>query len=270
MRTELNGEQTSEEIDQEGGARRWLRLALGCGLAIAIAVFGLDPPAAANSWPPMAVGMFSLPLFASIVSFGLGLVAIVVLEARILAQRTGLGHGRSLWLMAVANFWSFLAGLGFTLGATVLPFLGYGSNSLELRFIIALWFGSIAAAGLGTATTRQVWRGRAIGSWRRWAERGFALLVWLLGWMAIFVAIAVINDRSLSPILHTLIAILYFGLGWVLSWTIEAAWIVSRCRAEVSAGAGRSLIKTVAIANLRSYAYIAVPITIGLFLLRKH
>ena len=36
-------------------------------------------PARANSWPPMAIGLLQLPLAAGLVSYGLGLVAIVVL-----------------------------------------------------------------------------------------------------------------------------------------------------------------------------------------------
>ena len=79
----------------------------------------MSPAAIANSWPPMAVPLFYLPLVASVVSFGIGLFLIILLEAWTLVQRENLEFWRSIRLVIGANLLSTLAGFGVVMALTL-------------------------------------------------------------------------------------------------------------------------------------------------------
>ncbi|HEY9652933.1 MAG TPA: hypothetical protein V6C95_19915 [Coleofasciculaceae cyanobacterium] len=209
--------------------------------------------ARANSWPPMAVGLFYLPLAASVISFGVGFILIVWLEAWILVRRENLQFWRSVRLVTEANLWSTLAGIGVVITLTGLPFeLGgfpLGSFSWLFWLIVAtLCFGlGVFTAGSLKRLTK-FWSGHS--------------LIWSIVWAMIFFGelalISLVNSTN-NWILQLLATAIYYSVGLVLSIVVESYW-VSRRLSEITATLGQTLL----IANVRSYAYIAIPITIFL------
>lgn len=240
----------------------WLRTGLGMGLAIAWALWA--ELAWANSWPPMAVLLLPLPLFASLVSYGLGMVAIIGLETAVVVRRSFLGVRQALVLVAVGNLLSLMAGLVFALGMAAMPYLSYGSGGMAVLngLVMGLTGLTVVGTGLASATTL-AWLGPGKAR-SRWRWVGGGVLVWAIIFFGLFILLAAVG--AVQPLwLKLPLAWLYFGIGWIMSWVIEAAWIGLGCRRSLTRPQLQRLMKTVAIANLRSYAYLAVPITLGMF-----
>ena len=130
-------------------------------------------PTLANSWPPMAVPIFHLPLVASIISFGIGFVLIVGCEGWTLCQRERRPFWSSLRMVLNANLLSTLAGGGFVLCLMALPFLfrGTGVDWAALTVILV----TLLSLGWCTAQT--------LKSLTRWGRGHF--LLWSLVWGAL-------------------------------------------------------------------------------------
>lgn len=242
---------------------------VGIGLAIAFALWA--EPAWANSWPPMAVLLLPLPLFASLVSFGFGMVAIITLETVVVARRSSLGRKRAFELVASGNLISLLAGLIVALGMAALPYVSLRSNDplwLTNYCVMGLTALTVGLTGLASAATLFWLReGRPRSPHRRRWAIGRSLLG-VLGWAIIFLGLFFLLAAvgAVQPLwLKLPLAWVYFVIGWTMSWVIESAWVGLWCRRSLTQTQLSQLMKTVAIANLRSYAYIAVPITLGLF-----
>jgi len=234
-------------------------------------------PARANSWPPMAVSLFYLPLVASIISFGLGFVLIVGFEGWTLSRREKLPFWPCIGMVFGANFWSSLAGIGFVLCLSALPYLHLGLRLDRglLSFTITLLLLAIVLLSLGWCTAR------ALKRLTRWWSGHFLLwsLVWvavlygevfLVGWIYALNPAAVVN-RSFPDwqvpfyvnVLQLLAGVTYFAVGFGLSLVVEGFWL-GRCLPQATATLGKTLL----IMNVRSYCYIVIPVTIFLFLLK--
>lgn len=217
----------------------------------------LAQPAAANSWPPMAVSLFSLPFFASLRSVGMALVLIVLCEAWIVQQRQPISFRRSLRLVTEANLLSTVAGLVAVMFFSGLPYsLFYQPGNL---FYVALFWGIALLFFLSI--------GRCTASFlKRWIRpKRYSFLRWSLAWVVLLVGDLFLMGAvgqlvyAKAPLLRVLKlvgAAVYLAIGFLLSLVVEGAWLQRRlpeCK---------RLEKTILLMNLRSYAYIAIPITI--------
>jgi hypothetical protein len=201
----------------------------------------------------MGVLLLDLPLAASIVSYGIGFLLIVLLESWILAQRENLRFWHSIRLLTGANLVSTLAGVGVVIALAGLPmaFSFRGNESLVVWLILlslCLGLGVCTAESLKYLT--QLWSGH--------------FLLWGIVWAVIILAelllIGVVNSSN-NQVLQLLATAIYLMVGFVLSVVVEGFWL-SRYLPYKSNTLGQTLL----IANLRSYAYIAIPITIFLLL----
>ncbi len=214
--------------------------------------------ARANSWPPMAVVLFYLPVAASVISFGVGFFLIVWLEAWLLIRRENLQLWHSVRLVTQANLLSTLAGIGVVIILSGLPY------ELNIRYMgsFSLIFWLIVATlcwGLGVCTADSLkhltkfWSGH--------------FLIWSIVWaMILFAELALIGlvNSTNNWVLQLLATAIYYSVGLVLSIVVESFWL-SRRLLEKTATLGQTML----IANVRSYAYIAIPITIFLLFLKN-
>lgn len=224
----------------------WSSFAIATAAAIAL------PPAAwANSWPPMAVGLFHLPMFASLISFGWGLVAIVVLEVVTIARREKLSFWRVGYSVLGANLVSSITGIAFSFSLTSVPFLSYGDH--VMRSLTVVLIGCLGLMGLSTHSALSQLTPWRVGS--RWLW----VLFWPLNLVIALVIIGIIN-APLPIALKILSAFIYFMMGWFMSWAIEGA-----CLAKWLPNPSPHLGQSIAIANLRSYAYLVVPLTLAIY-----
>lgn len=218
----------------------------------------MSTAAKANSWPPMAVGLFYLPLAASVISFGVGFFLIVWLEAWILVRRENLQFWHSVRLVTEANLLSTLAGIGVVITLAVLPFElgGFQQENFSLLFWLIV---ATVCLGLGVCTAgslkhlTQFWSGH--------------FLIWSIVWAMIFFAELALIDLVNSTknwVLQLLATAIYYSVGLVLSIVVESFW-VSRRLSEKTTTLGQTML----IANVRSYAYIAIPITLFLLFLKN-
>jgi hypothetical protein len=205
----------------------------------------------ANSWPPMAVGLFHLPMFASLISFGWGLVAIIVLESITIARREKLSFWRVGLAVLGANVVSSITGIIFAFGLTGVPFLTYGDH-WNRTIIIAI----LVCLGLMGIPTH--WTLSQLTPWRV-GPRWLWLLFWPLNLVIALLIFGIIN-APLSVVLKVPCAFLYFMMGWFMSWAIEGT-----CLAKWLPNRSVHLGQSIAIANLRSYAYLAVPLTLAIY-----
>jgi hypothetical protein len=218
----------------------------------------MSTAARANSWPPMAVGLFYLPFAASVISFGVGFLLIVWLEAWILVRRENLQLWHSVRLVTEANLLSTLAGIGVVLTLAGLPYelnFQYMGNFSWLFWLIV----ATVCLGLGVCTA-----GSLKHLSKFWSGH---FLIWSIVWAIILFAeltlIGLVNSTH-NWVLQLLATAIYYSVGLVLSIVVESFWL-SRRLSEKTATLGQTML----IANVRSYAYIAIPITIFLLFLKK-
>ncbi len=218
----------------------------------------MNAVARANSWPPMAVGLFYLPLAASVISFGVGFFLIVWLEAWILVRRENVQFWHSVRLVTQANLLSTLAGIGVVITLTGLPFELGGSPLENFSWIFWLIVATLCL-GLGVSTA-----GTLKHLTKFWSGH---FLIWSIVWAMILftelVLIGLVNSTN-NWVLQLLATAIYYSVGLVLSVVVESFW-VSRRLSEKTATLGQTML----IANVRSYAYIAIPITIFLLFLKN-
>ncbi|HEY9689596.1 MAG TPA: hypothetical protein V6D46_06345 [Coleofasciculaceae cyanobacterium] len=239
--------------------RQWPRRARWLiGSAIGWLVLSAIAPevAQANSWPPMAVPLFHLPLVASLISFGLGLFGIVAVETLTIARREKLPLSRVLMPVFGANILSSIAGMAFTLGMAMIPYLNDGG--WETTFIGSLVLIILILVGFATQTSLKKLTPWPSGSRWLWG------VLWLLMLIVGVMIIGVINT-ALNWWLKIPLAIAYFAIGWIMSWVTEGA-----CLAKLLPNPGIHLGQSIAIANLRSYVYVAIPIIFFVFLRTIH
>lgn len=245
---------------QKSNRPRWFsfsaihpRLMIWATGTIAILVAITLPQAAwANSWPPMAVSLFNLPLFASFISFGWGLVAIIAIEAITILKRETYSSKRVWIAVTGANLVSSITGLIFSFGLVVIPFLNYGDDwNRRITFVL---IGCLGLMGLTTHDALRQLTPWSVG-WR-WLW----LLFWPFNLVLALVIIGIINAKFPFWI-ELFCAFAYFMIGWAMSWAIEGA-----CLAKWLPNPSVHLGRSIAIANLRSYAYVVIPLVIGLYL----
>jgi len=218
----------------------------------------ISTAARANSWPPMAVGLFYLPLAASVISFGVGFFLIVWLEVWILRRRENLQLWRSVRLVTEANLVSTLAGIGVVITLTGLPFELGGFPLRNFSWLFWLIVVTLCL-GLGVCTA-----GSLKHLTKFWSGH---FLIWSIVWAMILFAELVLIDLVNSTknwVLQLLATAIYYSVGIVLSIVVESFWVSRRLSVKTT-----NLGQTMLIANVRSYAYIAIPITIFLLFLKK-
>ena len=241
-------------------------------IAVSIGVSLIAIPAYANSWPPMAVPFFYLPLIASIFSFGIGFILLVLLETWILKQRESVLLGRSFRLVAEANLLSTLAGLAVVIIMTGLPSLFILPTPSDLLvwnvFLWYLLFWGILILfflGVGICTAGFLKRLTPFG-------RGNFIL-WGVAWMVVLFAdlvlLGIIGEIVYTPgLLITGLKLLgvatYFSIGFILSLVIEGFWLARHLSKTSTLGT------TILLMNIRSYAYIVIPITIAILIEKLH
>ncbi|MBD2015429.1 hypothetical protein H6F96_15820 [Microcoleus sp. FACHB-53] len=220
--------------------------------------------ASANSWPPAGVVLLNLPLIASIASFGIGLLFIIGIESITLAQREHLNRFKSIQILTVANLFSTLVGVFFIFGVAS---LGYPSLVTYLILgLFVLLFGSLSTH-----------------FFKRIHLKAFSLnpLLWGILWFLILflevtlirfinslnwttVTVPIFTNFSVefyTNILQILAFIIFLSVGFFLSVVSEGFCLV-RFFPQPSSTLGMTIL----VMNLRSYAYVAIPITLGLWL----
>ncbi|HEY9830771.1 MAG TPA: hypothetical protein V6D26_09335 [Stenomitos sp.] len=224
-------------------------------------------PATANSWPPAGVLLLDLPLIASIVSFGVGLLLIIGVESITLAQRERLNQVKSIQISTVANLFSTVVGLFFVLGLASLPYA-----SVNIYLMLGLFF--LFLGVISTHFFKQIhlrafsWYPIVWGTvWflSLFLESILIRLINSLDWTTI--TIPVFSNFSLdfhTNILQLLAFIIFLSVGFFLSIVSEGFCLV-RFLPQPSSTLGMTIL----VMNLRSYAYVAIPITLGLWLWRN-
>jgi hypothetical protein len=223
----------------------------------------------ANSWPPMAVILLDWPLVLSLFSYGIGLIMIIFVEGLTLAKRLKLPLIKSLYLTTFANLFSIISGFVFVLCIIVFHALGSMSDDRGL-------FGAIAIGiclGLGFLSSR---------FWQRVGFKSLQLnfVVWAVVWFVISLIENFLLDffniihhaggqfpdpnvSFLMNLLQLLVVIAYFSVAFLLSVISEGV-----CLGMLLPDVGNGLLKTLLIMNVRSYAYVAFPLTILGIILR--
>ncbi|MDJ1175918.1 hypothetical protein [Roseofilum capinflatum] len=229
-----------------------MRFAVCVVVAIAISVATvllLVHPAAANGFPPMAL-LFPLPLFASLVSFGAGFLLILVCEALTLHKRETIVAWYAFRLVTEANLLSTLA------GAAVLFFFFIGFFDIS----ISLWTNPILFLSIGFSTACFLKRFTYL--------KHRSPLFWSGVWIVLLyvdglllVVLGVNTEGLFLTLLKFLGVAVYFAIGFFLSLIVEGAWLGWRLPP------GKTLGKTLLIMNLRSYAYIVIPITVVMLIM---
>ncbi|MBD2461395.1 hypothetical protein H6G89_10080 [Oscillatoria sp. FACHB-1407] len=237
-------------------------------------IWGVSATAAiANTWPPMAIWLLQMPLGASLLSYGVGLVAIALLEGAILWRRENLALKRSLIISAVANLYSLGLGLLAIAGFAALPYSILGTvflGTLYVLLILASW-SFVPYFQMQRLKQYPLWR--TLSRLAIWGGIWFALL---LSSLLLISIVHTINPRTTAGIrfpdptvplyvnaLQLLAVMLFIGIGFAISVVSEGA-----CLTRWLPQSSNRLWRTVLVMNLRSYAYIAVPITL-LFLMSR-
>ncbi len=247
---------------------------LGCALAAGLI---LSSPAYANSWPPMAIFLLHLPILPSFTTYGLGLVAIVVMEALILHRREKVKLFKSLGYTALANLVSLIMGCLITFSFACLP---AALRQIELGEI----FSGTMVFFLGSLLPPYILL--VIGSnaifapdhsIRNWMTTIYNLIMWGFVWLVglvltvlVFSWVRTINyglagfeffpDHNVPfyiNLLQLLDAIIFLMLGFTMSWVTEAFVLI-----KIFKNRTKHFLQTVLIMNVRSYCYIAIPISL--------
>lgn len=220
--------------------------------------------ASANSWPPAGVVLLDLPLIASIASFGIGLLFIIGVESITLAQREHLNRFKSIRILTIANLFSTLIGLFFVLGVTILP-----SYSLYLYLILGLFL--ILLGVVSTHFFKRINLKYLSLNPLTWSILWFLILfvevilidfINSLNWTTVTVPIASkLSVDFYTNILQILAFVIFLSVGFFLSLVSEGFCVV-RFLPQPSSTLGMTIL----VMNLRSYAYVAIPVTLGLWL----
>lgn len=219
----------------------------------------------------MAIWLLHAPLKTGLVSYGLGLVAIVLVEGRILARREHLPPLQAIWLATMANVCSLVIGSLMLLGLATLPY-GIGWIPLLMVYGLLSLFSTRLFAPAADA--------RPVSA----LKHVLRVATWSLHWLYLLVSSLVLLAGGISQLNPTTVAgssfpdpavpiyvnaiqlgavMVFLGIGFVTCVVTEGY-----CLSRLLPGRSRTMMRTVLIMNLRSYTYIAVPITV-LFLLRK-
>ena len=243
------------------GLLRSLWIYLGCGLAGALILSG---PAYANSWPPMAIFLFHMPMVASLAGHGLGLLGILMLEAYVLHRREQVEFGKAVWSTASANLVSLIEGLLITFMFSSLPYITYGGILIFLLFFLPAYLFLVIASNSLLPT-------KHTGIRRLW------LVMWAIIWLVSLTIsfLVLLKVGSINPaiaagkpfpdpsvpfyinLLQVLAILLFLILGFTMSLVTEA-FVLSK----IFKNRTKHFLQTVLIMNVRSYSYIAIPITL--------
>jgi len=215
-------------------------------------------PILTNSGLPFTIFMLGFPLAAWVTTFGLGGVAIVLLEAWGLHQRESVSWRQALSISLDINVVSTLIGFGFAFvyaGAVMSFFFNVGLLS---------WF-------LGKLLIRLLVERR--GSSPSPAMQFFTYLISLVGSSIIFISAGMLNSgigvkrgwQMMSRIQPTFPWNVYItaflgllSLNFLLTWIIESYRLTGLWKDKSPA----HLCQTVFWLNVRSYVYLILPIMI--------
>jgi hypothetical protein len=265
-----------------------LQRAISFTIILAVGILLIAIPVHANSGIGSSFLLFQLPLWASLFSFGVGFLLILLLEGRILRKRESIQLWRAIRLVAEANLLSTFAGFA------LLPILGTLLNRIwevEMEFEAEGW-------------SWLVWGKVGLGRWS-WLVWGMVILFFLgvgictsgfmkrltplwsvhfLWWSGVWVVVllgplilvgppilgsftggmlpgAFIAGMLPTTVLKLLVFANNFLIGFLLSIVVEGFWLASRLPKKIT------LSRTILLMNVRSYAYIVVPIISLLFII---
>lgn len=211
-------------------------------------------PASANSWPPMAIWLLQIPLSVGFITYGLGLIGIIILEGLILAKRENISFNKGISLSFLANFCSLILGNLFIWGLSALPYAAIGWQMLGLSYLLLVIFSSLLFP---------------LKQSKHFIINPFFLKIlslfsWSLIWFCGFIySMVLLSLPFFSPtsffikILQLLAVAIFMGIGFAMSLVSEG-FCLKKLLPENSGNLG----KTILIMNVRSYAYIAIPITL--------
>ncbi len=230
-------------------------------------------PATANAWPPMAIWLLQVPLSAGLISYGVGVVAIALLEGFILSGREKLALRRSLVAAGWANLCSLALGLLVIMGFAALPYSILGKLFLAIAYVLLIGFSSVSVPYFQFDNLRPYPAGRILVQLLIWGGSWFVILsssLWLI------TVINTLNPGTVSGktfpdtnvpfyvnFLQLLAVMLFVAIGFAMS-VVSEGFCLMRLLPEVS----EHLWQTVVVMNLRSYAYVAIPITLIFLIFR--
>ena len=230
-------------------------------------------PARANSWPPMAIWLLQVPLSAGLISYGLGLVAIVLLESFILSQREQLPLGKAIRLSLGANLISLIMGILVILGIGGLPY-GAGWWLLVPACFLLIGFSQGFFAHLKLRSPHFDW---LISPWPGTILWGIFWFGTLLAGLLLISIVPTINPVTTAggsfpdpgvPLyinaLQLLAVTAFLAIGFTISLITEGFYL-----GQFLPKPSPNLGQTTLIMNLRSYAYIAVPITVYFMIAKR-
>ncbi|CAN1209976.1 hypothetical protein TUMEXPCC7403_07245 [Tumidithrix helvetica PCC 7403] len=241
-------------------------------LGIVIWLLGISP-ASANSWPPMAVWLLQIPLSAGIISYGLGLIGIVTLEGFILAKREQVHLGKAILFSGLANLCSLVMGFLVIMGIAGLP---YGATWIPMAIayfllVIFSWLFFSKKRSQDSIIPPLLLSLLGLCGWGLIWFCGLICSLFLLG------SVGVLNPATVAGkpfpdlsvpfyvnILQLLGVVVFLGIGFAMSVVSEGF-----CITKLLSNSSDKLKRTVLIMNLRSYGYIAIPITLAFMLLNR-
>jgi hypothetical protein len=214
-------------------------------------------PILANAGLPFTMFMLVLPLVASVATFGLAGIGIVLVEALGLHQRESVSWTQAFWTSVWVNLFSTLMGLVFT-------FMYAASGLLILLIINVLllsWF-------LSQLLRRLLDELR--GNDRQLTMQALTYLISFIVSLAIFIIGGILNSgigikarmlfqpESFTLNTYAIATLGLLALNFIITWILESYLLTGKWKEKSPS----KLCRTVFWINVRSYIYILLPIVI--------
>lgn len=229
--------------------------------------------AVANTWPPAAIVLLQIPIVVGFISYGTGLLGIALLEGFILSKREKLNLGKSIAVSGLANSCSLLLGILMTMGLAALPYGVLGISSLGILYTLLIFFSWSSVPYFQLQNLNLHSKLRPVIRLAIWS------IIWFVAIVGSFQLIFIVNQLNPSTVggvrfpdpnvsflvngLQLLTVILFLAIGFSTSVVSEAF-----CLIRLLPQPSTTVWRTALIMNLRSYAYIAVPITLAFLISR--
>ncbi|KGF71446.1 hypothetical protein DO97_19560 [Neosynechococcus sphagnicola sy1] len=209
--------------------------------------------------------MLGLPFIASLATFGLAGLGIVLVEALGLHQRESVSWIQAFWTSVWANLFSTFMGLIFTFMYAASGFL----ILLIINVVLLSWF-------LSRLLLRVLAELR--GNVQLLLLQALTYLISFIVSLAIFITGGILNfgigiktrmliePGSFTLNVYVTAVLGLLALNFLLTWILESYWLTGKWKEKSPA----KLCRTVFWINVRSYVYILLPIVIlGGILQRK-
>jgi hypothetical protein len=214
-------------------------------------------PVLANAGLPFTLFMLGLPFMASIATFGLAGIGIILLEALGIKQLESVPWREAFWTSLRINLFSTILGIGFA--------CLYAASGLLILLIINLclltWF-------LGKLLIRLLVERKR--NPQPLVVKFFTYLISLILSLTIFISAGMLNfgigiktrfhlmPDTFNLNTYVIATLGLLSLNFLLTWILESYWLTGEWPGKSPA----KLCLTVFWINLRSYIYILLPIVI--------